>query len=1083
MSNILQSLQESLLAKTTINTIINKCLRGGIRHIKGLNGSCEHLFVERLFRDAEETLLVLMPDDEAAEEFAEVLDDLFLDNTVYYFPTVSAGSQQTSYLNPREAGQQMTVLRKLASGSPALIVTTPAGLLSGLPDARSMKTACLELKKGESFPFSILVAQLVDYGYSRETLVERPGEISVRGGILDIFPYTGERPHRFEFWGDEIESVRVFDVESQMSIEKGNSLTLMPVPSVWEKADASLMDHLSTPIVYQKDPELFFPVRDLKDTDIVETEAAKAAFASSIAETRVISHHTLTTPKEAHDVGSRSVPKPGPGLKDIQTLLARFSKERTRVYLTCDSEKQTNRLSELLELDTHPILNLLIGEAPLRTGFDLPDQGLIVFTEHDLFRRTTRRRRRLRFSEGAPLRELTELKVGDFMVHIDYGIGRYAGLKTIKVNESVRECVHLTYQDGDNLYVPVDKMERIQKYAGRDGVEPALTKLGTQRWEKIKSRTKQSVKDIAKDLIAVYSARETQPGFVFQPDTAWERQLETSFEFQDTVDQSRAAREIKADMQSSKPMDRLLCGDVGYGKTEVAIRAAFKAVTGGKQVAILVPTTILAQQHYYTFSDRLSEFPVNVEMLSRFRTKKQQEKIIRQMSSGEVDVVIGTHRLLSKDVAFKDLGLLIIDEEHRFGVRHKDKIKAIRTSVDALALSATPIPRTLQLSLVNIRDMSLINTPPRDRMPIHTEVLPFDESIVAEAIHRELARGGQIFFVHNRVKTIYAVAEMLRRIVPGLRVCVGHGQMNEHELERVMVDFVEGKYDCLVATMIIESGLDMPHVNTLLVNRADRMGLAQLYQLRGRVGRSDVRAYAYLFTPPLDILSPDAIKRLRTIEEFTELGSGFQIAMRDLEIRGAGNLLGTAQSGFMDAVGFELYTRLVREAVDEIKAETGERPIDQAAIETECVVDLSAPAFIPQEYVDDENLRVNLYRRLAGLRSLPEVDALGAELQDRFGAVPEETATLLEVARLRILGQKQGVKRLMIDQTSLRLFFDEAWMDAFSSQELFSAHLRSIIALSEYPLQFLEKKGFGLRVQIEKADPIGCTKKLLQSWG
>jgi transcription-repair coupling factor (superfamily II helicase) len=1076
-----EEIAKYLFSTEKYNLIISKCLTQSNSHIKGLYGSLLSIFLLEMFHRGASSMLTICPDPEAAEALADEMLLLSSDATIFYFPESPVDVSSSSFLNPREAGQQMDALKILSTGKQGVVLTTPHGLIQPLPAPDVMRKAKIRLAKGALFNLMKLVELLIEYGYSRETMAERPGEISLRGGILDIFPYTGEPPHRIEFFGDEIESIRTFDVETQISTGQSPGIDVLPVPSEWGTNRLShLMAYLTSPIIFLQEPEIFFP---LGNVDNPCNEEKKEKFFSLIQPFVTVSHHGLSSPEKAMDFGGRPVQKTGRTVREIRDLLHGLLKERQRIFLVSNQENQAIRLIDSLELDDSTFPNVSVCSAPLRQGFDLPDSGMTVYTDRDLFHYPGRVRQKPKFREGTPIRELSELLPGDYMVHIDYGIGRYSGLKKIEVNGSQRECLALEYQDGDALYVPVDKMERVQKYSGRDGAVPQLTKLGTQKWEAIKSRTKDSIKHIARDLISLYSTRETLPGYAFQPDTPWEKELVAAFEYEDTPDQNWATDEVKKDMERPRPMDRLICGDVGYGKTEVAIRAAFKAAAGGKQVAVLVPTTVLAQQHFHTFSERLSPFPGYIEMLSRFRNPARQKEIIQKIKTGQVDIVIGTHRLLSNDIAFKDLGLLIIDEEHRFGVRHKERIKTLRKTVDVLALSATPIPRTLQLSLVNIRDMSLITTPPRDRHPIHTEVMPFNESVAAEAIHRELARDGQVFFVHNRVQSIHAVADMLRRIVPGLRLCVAHGQMNAHELERVMVDFVERKYDCLVATMIIESGLDMPHVNTLLVNRADRMGLAQLYQLRGRVGRSDLRAYAYLFTPPFELLGREAIKRLRTIEEYTELGSGFQIAMRDLEIRGAGNLLGTQQSGFMDAVGFDLYTRLVREAVDEVKAESEEAKTNDRPIQTDCSVDLSASAYLPDDYVPDEYLRVNLYRRLAAFRDPAEVDAFGVELRDRFGPIPPEAQTLLEVSRLRLLGQTRGIKRVMLDRRTLRLFFDESWIDAFESPELFSAHLRSIIASSKYPLQFLQQKGFGLRVHIPEGDPVLFAKKLLQSWG
>ena len=1070
-----QKILQQSLKESNLKLIINSVIEGESLSVRGLTGSLEILFLRQLIEESARSLLLLYPDIEQAELAWEEQSSLCENESVGFFPESEHESHTPAYLNPQIAGRQMETVRQLLSGDPRIIVTTARGAMQPLPDVQKIRDAVLYFEKGVQHNLTELIERLIDFGYDREFVVERPGEISLRGGILDIFPYTGEPPHRIEFFGDEIESIRQFEIETQRSTESGSSLQIVPVPSFWREPSNCLLDYLKEDLIYQTDPDLFWPVSGSGDDP-------KKKFEDRIKDCQTITHFTFAIPQDAIDAGGRPVPTSIRTVPEIRSMLSLQCQDRNPVYLVCQQPEQIDRLRDLFDLDETPIPELKIIHATLSRGFDLPGAGLTVYTERELFGRKAVIRRRKRISEGAPIRELSALKRGDFMVHIDYGIGRYQGLEQISVRGAERECLLLEYQDGDKVYVPVEKMERVQKYAGRDSAVPALSKLGTAKWEKTKERTKKAIKEIAEDLIRLYSRRHALPGFAFPTDSAWERELEASFEYPETKDQTLAIREVKSDMEKERPMDRLICGDVGYGKTEVAIRAAFKSVNSGKQVAVLVPTTILAQQHYNTFQERLSAFPVEVEMLSRFRSKKEQAEIVQGLNEGTLDVVIGTHRLLSKDVGFKDLGLLIIDEEHRFGVKHKERLKSFRATVDVLALSATPIPRTLHLSMMQIRDMSLINTAPKDRIPIHTEVLPFSEDVIQEAIYREMARKGQVFFVHNRIQSIEAVADMIRRLVPGVRLCVAHGQMNEHVLERKMIEFVQGKYDCLVATMIIESGLDMPHVNTLLVNRADRMGLAQLYQLRGRVGRSDVRAYAYLFTPPFGLLSSEAVKRLRTIEEFTELGAGFQIALRDLEIRGTGNLLGVQQSGFIDAVGFELYTRLITEAVEEIKSEAeAAAPPDLKTIE--CTVDSDLAAHFPDDYISDETIRINIYRKLIALDSESALDELSLELKDRFGSLPDPAINLLDITRIRILGEQRGFERVQIEQDGIRLYFHPDWVESFDTSEQFSEHLRSIIASSEYPVKFLQKMGFGVRVENPESDAISFTKKMLHRWG
>ena len=1046
--------------------------------VKGLAGSSRLLFAQQLLLALGPGLIVL-PDEGEAELFSEEAVSYLGEDRVAYFPSGEDHFMPTA-LNPRQTGMRMEVLRDLLNGTLELVITTGRSLFNVLPDPHQMQDTRVMLKPGLQIDLSDLLEKLIRFGYVREPMVERPGEISLRGGILDIFPYTGEMPHRIEFYGNEIESIRTFQIDTQRSLSRSESLDLIASPEYWTLSDKTLPDYFRhKPWIFVQDWDLILsriqeapePLQQLPITSV----------QSKMKSLVTIYHHSLTTPSGSFRFNIHPLPalerSPEKLRRQIKNWLTKYT-----VILLCDSPRQKERMADFLNVDETPLPAFHLLESTLRSGFQLPDASLVIISQTDIFRRTHHRPPKKRFiTASTPIREMTALRKGDYVVHIDHGIGIYQGLEKITVAGSERECVAIRYKDGDMLYVPADKMERVQKYAGREGYVPEPSKLGTLQWERIKSNTKKSVEKIARELIELYSARQAKPGYAFSPDTTWQKDLEASFIFDETPDQYSAIQDVKSDMEKPVPMDRLICGDVGYGKTEIAVRAAFKAVNDGKQVAVLVPTTVLAQQHYCTFGDRLSAFPVTIQMLSRFRSKKNQEQIVEELNAGKIDVVIGTHRLLSRDVRFKNLGLLIIDEEHKFGVRHKERIKSARETVDVLALSATPIPRTLNLSLVGIRDMSLINTPPRDRLPIHTEVLPFNESVITEAILRELQRQGQIFFVHNRIQTIGGVARMIERLVPGIRLAVVHGQMNEHELEKKMLEFVEQKYDCLVATLIVGSGLDMPHVNTLLVNRADRLGLSQLYQLRGRVGRSNQKAYAYLFTPPFGQLKPEAIKRLRTIEEFTELGAGFQIAMRDLEIRGAGNLLGYQQSGNINAVGFELYTQLVAEAVEQLKA--GEKETVPVEVEGACTAQIDRDAYIPENYIEDESTRVNIYKRLSAVTSVRDLDELTGELKDRFGPIPESAESLISLIHLQILGTQRHILQIRIENGKLRLFFNNRLPELFDSPDSLSRFLHHLAELSDIPVRYLTKHGLGLELRLPEKNQLQFTKKWLQSWG
>ena len=739
----------------------------------------------------------------------------------------------------------------------------------------------------------------------------------------------------------------------------------------------------------------------------------------------------------------------------LKSHLAELGANDVRAVILCDNPGQRDRMFELLG-DTGATL----GVGLVSAGFTLKGASLAILTDHEVFARYRRRRRRLKRTGGLSIAELSALKVGDYVVHEDHGVGVYRGMKRLTLNGQETDCLEIAYAEKDTLYVPVHQLPLVSRYSASEGARPALHRLGSPAWQKTKARAQKAIQDMAEELIRAYAVRKALPGHPFSPDTVWQRELEASFPYEETPDQMRAIVEVKADMERQGPMDRLICGDVGYGKTEVAIRAAFKAAQDGLQVAVLVPTTILAQQHLITFRERLADFPIKVEVLSRFRTAREQKATLEALARGEVDILIGTHRLLSKDVRFRRLGLVVIDEEHRFGVRQKEKLRQITRQVDVLAMTATPIPRTLNLSLAGARDMSVIETPPRDRLPVHTEILEYDEEVIADAVLREVDRGGQVFFVHNRVETIHNAALVLAKLVPQVRIGVAHGQMNERELERVMLAFLDRQYDVLVSTMIIESGLDIPSVNTLIADRADTLGLADLYQLRGRVGRSAHRAYAYLLVPSRRVLTEEAEKRLRVIEELDDLGVGFKIALRDLEIRGAGNLLGPEQHGFIVGLGFDLYVKLLEEAVAGLKGEVAE-----TRAEPRLLTDWGA--YLPDDYVPDEHEKLNLYRRLADSRTLDELDELTLEMMDRFGQLPPPAVALLELRRLRVLGgapaRDHGATGAGAE--ALRVFQEVA--EIVLRRPLKPQEIRLLVSRLGFQVEFFTGREFGIRVRGE----------------
>jgi transcription-repair coupling factor (superfamily II helicase) len=807
--------------------------------------------------------------------------------------------------------------------------------------------------------------------------------------------------------------------------------------------------------------ELFLPGEAWEE---LLARRAGADFLGPIAEAGAERRRTLYVECAPAEPVQRSIER-------LQSHLAELGANRIRAVILCDNAGQRDRLLELLG-ETGAAIHAdhaaaRLGVGLVTAGFTVKGAGLAVLTDHEIFARYKRRRRRLKRTGGLSLAELSTLKVGDFVVHEDHGIGVYRGLQRLTLNGQETDCIEISYAEKDRLYVPVQQLGLVSRYAAEEGARPALHRLGSVAWQKQKSRARRAIQDMAESLIRAYAQRHALPGHAYKTDSVWQRELEAAFPYEETPDQLAAIEEVKRDMEAPRPMDRLICGDVGYGKTEVAVRAAFKAVQDMKQVAMLVPTTILAQQHWLTFRERLADFPMVVEVLSRFRTPKEQKDVLARLAEGKVDILIGTHRLLSKDVRFRDLGLVVIDEEHRFGVAQKEKLRQLTRTVDVLALTATPIPRTLNLSLAGARDMSVIETPPRDRLPVHTEICEMDDELITDAVLREVDRGGQVFFVHNRVETIHNVALKVRHLLPQVRLSVAHGQMPERELERVMLEFLDRRSDVLVSTMIIESGLDIPSVNTLILDRADTLGLAQLYQLRGRVGRSAQRAYAYLLVPSRRVLTEEAEKRLRVIEELDELGVGFKIALKDMEIRGAGNLLGPEQHGFIVGLGFDLYMKLLEEAVAALKGEAAE-----VQPEPRLLTDWSA--FLPDDYVPDEHEKLALYRRLADTRSLDALDDLTLEMMDRFGQLPEPAVALVELRRLRLLGPAGAVE-------SLRVFHDVVEMTL--RRPLKPGEIRSLVGMLNFQVEFMTGRTFGIRTRGQGLLLLNRARELLQALG
>lgn len=1027
--------------------------------ITGLSGSVGACLVAFAYLAEPRPWLIVTGNPDRAAAWHEDLGNLIGADRVARFHAWETLPYEFRTPGAEATGRRLETLWRLGESENLIVVTNLRAALEPTIPPEDLRSSVIHLEVGAVVSLEEMLRRLVELGYRAQPIVEQAATFSHRGGIVDVFTYSQSEPLRIEFIGDTIESIRTFSVSTQRSTGRLERSVILPSREVrssgplyeagWAKSN--LRQEWRERI--EQDPERpglewlagaigqtrarlfdYFDERAIRlteDIDLIGAEFARLMDEAGRFGERLERHlgdvpapETIWGDEAIWSGASRGVhirtrahrggiagevdfaalapPVIMSSIDRLQSEIVELAKVPSDVVITCDNEGQKRRLQELLApVGTH----VEIVYPGLHGGFLLPEAQLAVLTEHEIFRRYKTRHHSRHFQEGLALSSYTQLKKGDYVVHVDSGIARFRGLESITVEGRRRDCLLLLFQGDDKLYVPIEEFDRVHKFTGREG-KPALSKLGGTAWEKTKARAKQALLDMAEELIALYAERKAQPGFAFTAENEWIRQLDDSFVFEETPDQEKAIVAVRQDMADPAPMDRLICGDVGYGKTEVAIRAAFRATCDHRQVAVLVPTTILAQQHLTTFRERLSEFPVRIETLSRFRSPKEQKQVIADLRRGAVDVVIGTHRLLQRDVEFKDLGLLIVDEEQRFGVTHKERLRQLQRRVDTLWLSATPIPRTLQMSLLGARDLSLINTSPKDRVPVITEVREFNPEIVTEAIMREIDRGGQVYFVHNRVRTIHAMADFLRRLVPTLRIAVAHGQMPERELESVMVRFYHHEFDLLLCTAIIESGLDLPSVNTIIIHRADCFGLAELYQLRGRVGRSSRQAYAYLLTPPFATLTTVANSRLKAIEEHTALGSGFHLAMRDLEIRGAGNILGRQQHGFIEEIGFDLYCRMLEEAVEQIRGEVA-APLQR----TTAQIEAEGEKFIPDDYISDNQHRFEMYKRMAEARAPEEVDDLQLEMTDRFGSPPAQARLLLDLTRAKVLAEKADIAR------------------------------------------------------------------------
>ena len=1043
------------------------------RHIilKGLVGSLDAVVATALYKLNHQNHLFVIPDKEAAAYFHNDLQNLIGDKEVLFFPT----SYRRPYLFDETENANILVRaeilnrinHKAATGE--LIVTYPEALTEKVINKKSLVNNTFTLKTGDAFDAAFISELLLTYDFEKTDFVYEAGQFAVRGGIIDIYSYAHDLPYRIELLGDEVESIRTFDPVSQLSEEEIREINIIPniQTKLLQETRESFLDYLPRNTkIWIKDFEhtldtfekYFEKAKESFDTILKQSGETKVVlnpealfetsdtFLKGLSPFVKIEFGNRIFQKSNHHFEFEAIPQPSFN-KNFELLVDDLKENQTNGIaniMVAESFQQLERLQTIFE-ELDPTLAYQHMQIGLREGFVDRHLNIACYTDHQLFDRFHRYKVKTKHSKSKAitLRELRSLSPGDYVVHIDYGVGRFAGLEKVDVSGKEQEAIRLVYRDDDLLYVSIHSLHKISKYSGKEGTPPAMSKLGSQEWENKKRKAKKQLQDIAKDLIQLYAKRKAAEGFGFAGDSFLQAELESSFMFEDTPDQAKATEDVKGDMELKHPMDRLICGDVGFGKTEVAIRATFKAVCDNKQVAILVPTTILAMQHYHTFKERLSNFPVGVEYINRFKSSKSIKEILQNVKEGKTDVLIGTHRIVNKDVVFKDLGLLVIDEEQKFGVKVKERLKEMRINVDVLTLTATPIPRTLHFSLMGARDLSIIGTPPPNRQPVTTELHTFNEIIIRDAVSFELRRGGQVFFVHNRIKDIEQVANIVLKLVPDARIGVAHGQMEGARLERVMLKFIAGEYDILVSTNIIESGLDIPNANTIIINQANMFGLSDLHQMRGRVGRSNKKAFCYLLTPPSIALTSEARKRLSTLEEFSDLGDGFKVAMRDLDIRGAGNLLGAEQSGFISDLGFDAYHKILDEAIQELKETEFKDLFAKELAEStrvlvqDCTVETDLEILIPEDYVANISERLNLYSKLDNIENEAALQKFVEGMVDRFGPLPSSVQDLTETVRLRWLAQNLGFEKLVLKNEKLKGYLVPSDNEAYYKSPIF----------------------------------------------
>lgn len=1038
--------------------------------LSGLNGSSAQFIIAQILSQpitSQLNHLVILRDNEEAAYFHNSLENISQSPNLFFFPSSFKHPRNFKLLNSSHVMLRTEALSSfLYPGNKKVMITYPEALFEKVIIPASVQNSIISIKQGGELKVDEVLPKLIHHGFIHTDFVYEPGQFALRGGILDLYSFGNDKPYRVELFGNEVDSIRIFNPESQLSERRLLQVNIIPSIIAVQEEDSkvekvSLFDFLpDNTVVWPHDWQLIKEIVEQQKEDLgifislqneqlnsegnqpdepahERKQLLPADFVSSAElEQSILKRHIVelgkpyfSKPDDVINFHTNSQPTFNRQFNLLISNLNEYQSKQYRIFLFAENAKQFERIHSIF---TDLKANIEFQPVPIsiHSGFIDHDRKLVCYTDHQIFQRYHKYRVKQAFNKNKAitLKTLRELQPGDFVTHIDHGVGIYSGLEKIENNGRVQEAVRIRYKDGDLLYVNISSLHKISKYSGKEGSTPKIYKLGSDVWNKLKEKTKKQVKDIAIDLIRLYAQRKAQVGFAHSPDNYMQTELEASFIYEDTPDQAKASEDVKQDMQKNEPMDRLICGDVGFGKTEIAIRAAFKTCVDGKQAAVLVPTTILAYQHYKTFSDRLKSFPVTVDFINRFKSTKEKKESLKKLEEGKTDIMIGTHALLGKDVKFKDLGILIIDEEQKFGVAAKEKIKSLRTTVDSLTLTATPIPRTLQFSLMGARDLSIINTPPPNRQPIQTEIIGFNEDAIRDIIYFETERGGQVFFIHNRVKGLEEMRSLIQGLCPDLSIAAAHGKMDGPKLEDTILDFIDGKYDVLVCTNIVESGVDIPNVNTIIVNNAHQFGLSDLHQLRGRVGRSNKKAFCYLIAPPISTLPPDSRKRLNTLEQYSDLGSGFQIAMRDLDIRGAGNLLGGEQSGFIAEIGFEMYQKILDEAIRELKRSDfkdlfKEEIAQQDDYVSDCTIDTDLEILIPDSYVESITERLALYARLNQCETEEELITFHNELTDRFGKVPPQTEDLFTTIRVKKMGTVLGFEKLLLKNEKLKCFF------------------------------------------------------------